>query len=243
MKLILLAAGKSSRIFNNINKNKCLIKLNNKTLIEKIIENAISHKIKEIEIVVGFKKNYIKKTLKKYKNLKYIENKKYDSTDMVYSAMLALKRSNTDLIISYTDILFDKILFRQINNMDKRNITIPFTKKWKKIWNLRKKNILDDAETFFKDKKTNLTEIGKKITKKNINKVQGQFLGIIFIPKKKIKSVQAFYQSRKNKKIQFTQFINEMIKKKFIVKCINYKNFWYEVDDIDDLKNFQNLKN
>ena len=42
MKLLLLAAGKSSRIFENIKKNKCLIKIKNKTLIQNIIDRINS---------------------------------------------------------------------------------------------------------------------------------------------------------------------------------------------------------
>lgn len=243
MKLVLLAAGKSSRIFDKINKNKCLIDINKKSLIENIIENASSNNIKQIEIVTGFRQSNIKKSLKKYKNLKFIFNKKYNSTDMVYSAMLAIKKSETDTIISYTDIFFKKNLFSQIKKMKKKQITIPFTKNWKKIWNLRKKNIYKDAETFYKNKKNRLIEIGNKITSKNINKIDGQFLGIVFIPKTKLKSVQNLYKKKQNRKIQFTQFINQMVKENFFIKCLNYKHFWYEIDDIQDLKNFRKIKN
>ena len=64
MNLILLAAGKSSRIFNKIKKNKCLIKTNNKTLIRQIINNTNNTLIKKITIITGFKPQNIKKELK-----------------------------------------------------------------------------------------------------------------------------------------------------------------------------------
>ena len=57
MILIILAAGKSNRIYKKIKKNKCLIKIKNKSLIQKIIDDAKKKKfISEIRIVVGFKK-------------------------------------------------------------------------------------------------------------------------------------------------------------------------------------------
>ena len=40
MNLLLLAAGKSSRIYEKIKKNKCLIKINNNTLIKHIINKC-----------------------------------------------------------------------------------------------------------------------------------------------------------------------------------------------------------
>ena len=41
MELVILAAGKGSRIFKSINRNKCLIKIYNQTLIEKIVNDAL----------------------------------------------------------------------------------------------------------------------------------------------------------------------------------------------------------
>ena len=40
MNFIFLAAGKSKRIFKKIKKNKCLIEINNQTLIEKLIDQV-----------------------------------------------------------------------------------------------------------------------------------------------------------------------------------------------------------
>ena len=92
MKLIILAAGKGSRIFKDINKNKCLVKINNQTIIEKIINDAISCGIKNIEVVLGYRSEFVIKVIKKYKEVSFVINKKYNSTDMVYSSMLALKK-------------------------------------------------------------------------------------------------------------------------------------------------------
>ena len=41
MKFIFLAAGKGERIFKKINKNKCLLELKNKTLIENSIDEVL----------------------------------------------------------------------------------------------------------------------------------------------------------------------------------------------------------
>ena len=92
MKLVLLAAGKSSRIFDKIKKNKCLIKINNKSLIQSIIDNAYQSSIEDIDIITGFKPENIKIDLKNYKHINYIKNSKYKTTDMVYSALLSLKK-------------------------------------------------------------------------------------------------------------------------------------------------------
>ena len=172
MKLVLLAAGKSSRIYNDIGFNKCLIKIKGKTLIQHIIDNAISNGIKDIVVVVGFNPKKIIESLKNYKNIKFVHNKKFKTTDMVYSAFLALKNIKSDVIISYTDIYYDKSIFSSLKKIDNKNITIPYVEDWIKVWKLRKKNIIGDAETFYKNKNNFLIEIGKKLTKKNFKLVK-----------------------------------------------------------------------
>ena len=241
MNLLLLAAGKSSRIYEKIKKNKCLIKISNYTLIKDIIVKSKNSIIKNIYVVTGFKPQNIKKELKKIKNIKYINNDKYHSTDMVYSSILALKKSKSDTLISYTDIFYTKKIFEIFSKSKNQFITIPYIKNWKKIWKLRKKSIFQDAETFRMDKNLNLKEIGKKINQKNLKHINGQFLGVIFIPKKYIKTVINKYKILGNKKLQFTQFINHLIKFKIKIKCVEYSDFWYEFDDYDDLNNFKKL--
>jgi len=241
MKLILLAAGKSSRIYNDIGLNKCLIKVKNKSLIQKIIDDGYHSGIKKIDVITGFKSNNIKQNLKKYNKLRFINNNKYNHTDMVHSALLGLKKDNTDTIISYTDIYFQKSIFSQLIKSKNKNITIPFIKNWKQIWKIRKKNIFEDAETFKIDKNSFLKEIGQKINKKNLKEIDGQFMGLIYIPKEHIKLVIKLYKKNNNRKLQFTGFLNSLIKDDIKLSSIEYKKFWYEIDDLEDYKNLKKI--
>jgi choline kinase len=241
MNLILLAAGKSSRIYNKIKKNKCLIKINNKSLIRNIIDNSSEANISEINIITGFKSQNIKNELKDYNKIKFTNNSKYKTTDMVYSSIIGLKKSKSDTIISYTDIVYTKKFFKIIKNSNKNFITIPYIKNWKSVWKKRNKNIFEDAETFNVDKNSNLREIGNKINDKNLKSVNGQFMGAMFIPKKYINIIIKKYNIYSNGKLQLTQFVNKLIKDNITIKCINYNDFWYEIDDYEDLINFKKL--
>jgi len=175
MNLILLAAGKSSRIYNKIKKNKCLIKINNKSLIKNIIDNSSNADISEINIITGFKPQNIKKELK-----------------------------------------------------NRQNVADQYTKEL--------------SETFKVDKNSNLKEIGNKIDKKNLKSVNGQFMGIVFIPKKFINLIINKYNIYSNSKLQLTQFVNKLIKDNIKIKCVNYNDFWYEIDDYEDLINYKKSK-
>ena len=239
MRLILLAAGKSSRIFKKIKKNKCLIKINNKSLIQNIVDNAYQASIHNIDIITGFKPENIKKDLINYKKINYIKNSKYNSTDMVYSALLGLKKSKSDTIISYTDIFYDINIFKKFIKSKPKLITLPYIKNWKKVWNSRNKNIYEDAETFQFDSKLILSEIGNKINKNNLRFINGQFMGIIYIPKEYIGKVIRHYKKYSNHKIQFTGFLNYLIRRKIRISCLKYNKFWYEIDDFEDYKSFK----
>ena len=236
MKLIILAAGKGSRIFKDINKNKCLVKIKKQTIIEKIINDALRYGIKNIQVVLGYRSNFVIREIKKYKEVSFVFNKKYNSTDMVYSSMLALKKTNTDAIICYSDIIFHKLIFKKLIGSKFKDITIPYITNWKNVWKKRNKNIFEDAETF-KIKRNKLIEIGNKITTQNLKSVKGQFMGIVYLPKEKIGKIINEYKKVSNK-IQYTSFINSLIKIKIPIKIIKHNNYWYEFDDIDDLKNF-----
>jgi len=93
-----------------LGKHKCLLKVKNKTLIEKIIDDARSCGLKKIDVIVGFKKENIMNYFKNIK-IKFIYNKYYNIHEMLYSFILGLKNSNEDLIMSYTDIFYEKKIY------------------------------------------------------------------------------------------------------------------------------------
>jgi choline kinase len=238
MKIIFLAAGKGQRIFKNINKNKCLLEIRKKTLIENSINEILKTKIRDVIIVVGFKPNQIKNKLKNYKNIKFILNKKYNSREMLYSLIFALRKYNSDIIFAYTDIIFSYKTINKIIESDKTDITIPILSNWKKIWKIRNKNPYSDAESLFINNSKQLISIGHKI--KRLKEIKYQFMGITFIPQSQRKEVLNFYDEIKVKnRLHLTTFLNKLVKKKFKINCIKTNDEWYEFDDYFDYLNYK----
>jgi len=204
MNIVFLAAGKSSRIFKEVGKPKCLLKINKQSIILNLLKNLNGLKIKKINIVTGFKSNLIKKELYKTKKINFIYNKYYKSREMLYSLILALKKIDDDVIFSYTDIIYDKSIIKKLITK-KNDIYLPILKNWKDVWIKRKKKIKLDAEDLQIDKNDNLKTIGKKIT--NISKVKYQFMGLVMINKENRKKIIQLYNlTKNNKKIPLTQF-------------------------------------
>tara|TARA_B100000767_G_scaffold143925_1_gene135832 strand:+ start:495 stop:1214 length:720 start_codon:yes stop_codon:yes gene_type:complete len=235
MKAIILCAGLGSRL--NSKKPKGFIVINNKTLLERCVKNLISvgFKKKDIFFSTGFKKNLV---LKKFgKNFNYSFNQYYKVTNMVYTLFNTLKSINdSDVIITYSDIIYDKANIKRLLNQ-RSDISTLVDFKWKKIW-IKKKKLLSDSESL-KIKKNKIIELGKPT--KDIKKIDGRYVGVIKISKNILPGIQNLYwksiakNSRKFRKIDMTNFLNFLIKKKYELNFVKLSGNWNEYDDFVDL--------
>lgn len=228
MNLVILASGMGTRLNKKI--PKCLVSINNKTILERIIN--ISQEFEKVIIVGGYKINLIKKIINNKKNIYIINNKDFKTTNMVESFFKAYNKIDKDVIITYSDILFDQSLFKKMISFNKNHLLLK--SNWRKTWSLRmsEKKLKLDAEDI-KTKKNEIISIGDKI-KKKLPKYQ--FMGLIRINYRNLKSVKTFYTKIKNKKVDFTNFINLLIKNKIIrFKFKGTKKSWFEIDNKKDL--------
>ena len=231
MELIILAAGKGSRLPERFRKTpKCLVKINSKELIYHN-ENFIK-KFRTKYVVCGYKKEILKK---KIKNLKcnVISNDQYKKTNMVYSLFLVRKKIKQDVVIMYGDIFFDENIYKLLK--PKKNI-LPLNRNWLSNWKNRMgmKKALIDAEDV-KIKKNIVTEIGKPINKSNLP--QFQFMGLIKLKEKTFKNMMLFFKKLNNDRIDMTSFLNLCIKEKILkIEMISSDKYWFEIDTINDHK-------
>jgi len=191
MRVVILAAGKSSRMFKDLGKNKCLLEINNVSLISKIINDVYDAKISDLTVVTGFKKHLIEYHLSKHNNkipIEFLHNPEFETKDMMSSLILALEKYNDDIICLYSDIYFDPKILLDLSLIKATNeIIVPVNLNWQGVWNQRKKDLIGDCESLVHDKNYNLLEIGNKIT--DISKVMAQFMGIVYFPKKLKKKI------------------------------------------------------
>tara|TARA_B100001057_G_scaffold501091_1_gene620439 strand:- start:16533 stop:17255 length:723 start_codon:yes stop_codon:yes gene_type:complete len=231
MQLIVLSAGRGSRLPAKFrNKPKCLVDLNYKPLILHNLD--FFNNFKEKIIVSGFKQKYLSKIIKK-NNFVNVINKKYSSTNMVYSLFLTKNLIKEDLVIVYGDVIFDYRIHDQLKI--KKNI-LPVNTNWLNNWKNRMplKNIFKDAENLI-IKNNKIIEIGTKINKKKMPKYQ--FMGIIKLKKSTFKKCYKFFIKLNNKKIDMTSFLDLCIKNKIMTLTVEkYKSYWYEIDTISDHK-------
>ena len=128
MQLILLSAGRGSRLSQNLRKKpKSLAIINGKSILEH--NTDFFNKFKKKYIITGYKGNLIKKFAKKNK-FKIIHNIKYKSTNMVYSSFLATKFIKEDVVICYGDIIFDSSIYNILKEKKYYKFFFIFFKKF-----------------------------------------------------------------------------------------------------------------
>tara|TARA_B100001250_G_scaffold191788_1_gene164847 strand:+ start:2141 stop:2881 length:741 start_codon:yes stop_codon:yes gene_type:complete len=237
MKAVILCAGLGSR--TGLNYPKCLYKFHDgSTLLSKNIKTIkkAGFKNSDIILVTGFKSQLI---IKETKNLfKYIHNKNYKKTNMVYSFYEVIKKYRSqNYYIFYADIIFKLRSIKYLIN-SKKSIATLIDSDWLKKWK-QKKNYQDDLEELkiFKNK---IISLGKKV--QNIKNIDGRFIGITKFSKKLMNELikkKIFHKILyKKKDLDFTNFMMQLIKKKYQIYSIKKKIKWYEFDEFNDFKKF-----
>ena len=125
MKVIIIGAGSGARIGAK-ELPKSLIEVNGKSILEKQISLFKNHHISNIIVITGphSEKFHIP-------DLTYIKDKNFHEHDILGSLMEAKEFIKDDVLISYSDILFDKEILGQILN-NKSDIAIAIDLDWMK---------------------------------------------------------------------------------------------------------------
>lgn len=121
MQAIMLAAGMGSRLGKYTKNNtKCMLDVHGKTLLERAIDALIKSNINKLIMVVGYKKENVKKFIKekgldKKINIEFIDNDIYDKTNNIYSLYLAKdKLVEDDTILLESDLIYEESLIKKI---------------------------------------------------------------------------------------------------------------------------------
>ena len=147
-----------------------MIKINGKFIFEYILENLHKAKIKEVIFVVGYKANIlVPKLTKKCAELKIklniVVNKKYKSTNTMYSLWLARKYLKSKFIFLHGDLIFSNKMLIKFIKFPYNNVIL-VDKNNPKDW--------DDAMKIISNKKL-LKYMSKSIT---LSEMDGVAIGM-----------------------------------------------------------------
>lgn len=129
MQAIILAAGMGKRLKElTQNNTKCMIKVHNQTLIERMLKQLAALSLKRIIIVIGYKGDKVRELIgNKINNtpILYVENNVYDKTNNIYSLYLAKNYLVEDeTILLESDLIFENSILSKLINHPYPNLAV-----------------------------------------------------------------------------------------------------------------------
>lgn len=238
MKAIIIGAGSGTRLREHTkNIPKPLLKINGKPLIQHQIDLFKKNNIDEIYVIVGPHSEQFNINAKIIKDTEYLEH------NIFGSLLVASDKINDDVLISYSDIIYEEKILHQILGF-KSEIGIAVDLDWRKNYKNRTMHPTSEAENVI-IQDNNIIEIRKNIDyKKNV----GEFLGImkltalgskvLFQIMEELKDHKGkFHHANSVKKAYLTDVIQEIIDRGNPVHPIIIKGKWCEIDTEQDVEN------
>jgi len=242
MKAIIIAAGMGNRLMPYTNDlPKCMLEFGGKTLFQRQIDAFKACKVKNIVVIKGYKKEKINSP-----GIKYYTNDNYKNNNILNSLFYAEEEIKGGVIISYSDILFEKQVVERLLE-SKKDISIVVDIDWRGYYENRKDHPIEEAENVIFDAENNVVEIGKILAKKH--DVHGEFIGMMKLTERGSEIFKRHYNRSKKlfwgkpfqraatfEKAYLTDIIQEMVDLGVSIHCVIIERGWKEIDTVEDYK-------
>lgn len=235
MKAIILAAGRGSRMGNFTDERpKCLASVDSKPLLQWQLDALRAAGLTDIAIVTGYCRDKLPLT-----GLTEFHNARWAETNMVSSLECAASwLASDECIVSYADLFYTADPIKALISAPPSPIALTYDPDWRKLWEKRFGNPLDDAETFrlHSDRHT-LAEIGQK--PQRVEDVEGQYMGLLrFSPPgwQAVTALRASLPAAQRDRMHMTGTLQALIESSSVnIQAIASRTRWGEVDTQEDL--------
>jgi len=219
-----------------------MLKLFNETLIERQIKIFHSCNINDITIVTGYRSEVID-----IPDVNYVKNENYETTNMNESLFCALELSNSPVLVTYSDIVFEQKIIQQMLEITD-GIRLAVNLNWKKYYQNRTMHPLSEAENVLVEN-GRILQIRKNISESLQKQQIGEFLGIMMLSSDHVKillerysylkknHVGTFHNSSSLSNAYITDMLQEIIDCGINVNPVFTEGRWLEIDTPEDLKN------
>ena len=241
-KTLIVAAGLGSRLKGHTeNTPKCMLDFGGKTLLQRQLLSYKKNGVDDISLIRGYKKNKIN-----YKGIKYFDNNDYKDNNILNSIFYGEEVINGNIIISYSDILFEPFVVKRVMESD-HDISVIVDVDWRNYYINRKDHPLSEAENVIFNSNNEVVKIGKISSEKE--EVHGEFIGMIklnhrgceilkqnFHRVKKLYWNKPFQRAKIFQKAYLTDMIQELVDIGIKVHCVIIERGWKEIDTVEDYK-------
>ena len=236
MQAIILAAGMGKRLKELTRDNtKCMVKVNNVTLIDRMLHQLDALHLSRIVIVVGYEGqkliDYIK-PLGICTPVSFVNNPVYDKTNNIYSLMLAKDYLlQEDTLLLESDIIFEDSVLEAL--LDDPRETLALVDRYESWMDgtCIKLGEDDTIEAFVPGKKFVFDDIPEYYKTVNIYKFSRHFSRTHYVPFLEAYSMALGNNEYYEQVLRVIAMLDEpLIKAKRLEGQL-----WYEIDDIQDL--------
>ncbi len=236
MQAIILAAGMGRRLGEFTSDNtKCMLEVNGVRLIDRMLGQLSNLDLSRIVIVIGYEGDKLKSYLtKKYPSSKieFVENSVYDKTNNIYSLWLARGfMAEEDTLLLESDLIYeDAILEAAVNSKDDNVALVSKYETWmdgtmvridddRNIVNFIPKAAFKYSDTDFYYKTVNIYKFSRDFIVNHYLPFLDAYI--------KVLGENEYYE-------QVLRVITLI--DKCGIKALPIDGFWYEIDDVQDLR-------
>lgn len=236
MQAVVLAAGRGYRL-NSLTENntKCMVKINDNTLIERLLKQIDMEGFERIIIVDGYKNDNLETHISELTintPVQYVYNKDYLETNNIYSLFLAKDYlCQQDSIVIESDIIFDNQILDDMVHSPYENVAaIDKYKSWMTGQGVHL-NDKNEIVSFLKENEIDHNQIRSSFKTIGLYKFSATFFAKFYLPF--LKAYIEVY-GRNDKYEQVLSILTADGREKINTYLVGDKN-WYEINDIQDV--------
>lgn len=255
MRGLIIAAGRGSRLGHLTDTSpKCLLKVGGVSIVERIIKEMSDIGVEKIALVRGYLGHKFE-----LRNIHYFENFQYSQNNILHSMMCAKDFlidsliQNENLIISYSDIVFESVLMKKIAE-SRGSISLLCDPDWEVKYSGRTQHPKTEAEIVVANNENLVVEIGKLFDEKKISSSNStleliEFTGLILLKPdgislvldafKEISAVvqpdEPFGRSNSFQNAYLSDLFQFLVDSGRRVEVTRFIGTWFEIDTEQDL--------
>lgn len=234
MKAIILAAGMASRLRPlTLTTPKSLLKVGDRSLLQRSMDALIANGIKEFCIVTGYLhemiEDFVKKQYAGQIDVTFIYNKVYESTNNIYSLWLARPfAEGQEVLLLDSDLLYDPQIVTRVLSTDSPNVLT-----------LIRHDLGEEEMKVVTDEKGRIKEISKTC---NPADAAGESLGIekmgVAYTKALYKELEIMMNEEHLENVFYERAFERLIPQGYTYQVLDVtKLFSCELDTIEDFEN------
>ena len=245
MTAIILAAGRGSRLHPYTDAcPKCLTELGDATLLDRQLVTLRECGVKDIVIATGYLAPMLEGP-----GIVCVNNPLWAETNMVESLFCAEGEFTDDIIVSYSDIVYERRVLQALLDST-ADISVVVDRCWRALWEKRFAEPLSDAETLRLDDRGDIVEIGQP--PQSFDQIEAQYIGLMRFRRNGVAALREGYVSMREadrpwktkrpvERAYMTDLLSELILLGHRVQSVPVDAGWLEVDTVSDYKLYASM--